>query len=235
MAQENENRPWMVVVLALLLLLAGAAGFWLVFNAPRAPAANRAETSRETSNEVPRVKAGSSPEVNKATPDNTPVETPTPGTKFELPPLTPFRKLVLEADTVEALYASKGAQTPPALLAHFTDTLEAIHSDFADLAVKREKGDLSAQDWAGLYTEAQRAFFDPETDTLSFNRQEAPRVNLWLRDAAKLPLGETVAPENAQVPWARRPHEGVNLEAVTAWLEAIEAEFGATEFGKVLP
>lgn len=236
MAQEEpENRTWMAVVLLLLLVLAGAAGFWLVFNAPRAPAANRAEAARESANRAPRVKTGSSPEVNKAAPDEKPVETPTPGTKFELPSLTPFRKLVLEADTVEALYASKGAQTPPTLLAHITDTLEAIHSDFAAYAAKREKGDLSADDWAGLYDEAQRAFFDPETDTLSFNRLEAPRVNLWLRDAAKLPLGETVAPENAQVPWARRPHEGVNLESVTAWLEAIEAEYGATEFGKVLP
>lgn len=235
MAQEEDNRPWLAVALLLLLLLAGGAGLWLVFSTPKAPAVNRAQDAHDAGNAAPRVKTGTTPEVNAQDAEQPREQPPAPEEPFELPPLSPFRRLVLEADAVETLWLSRGAQPPPALLSRVTRTLEAFRSPFAWYAARREVGDLSADEWSSLRAERQRALRDPDTDAPSFDRRLAARVNLWLRDGASLPVEEKVTPENAQVPWARRPHEGVTLEAVTAWLEAIESEFGASDFGKTLP
>ena len=234
--EEPENRLWpLYLVLLLAFLVGGGLAVWLILGGPKQSFGNRPEITRDNSGAAPRVKSGQTPQpANEAAPEK-PEPLPEPEAAAELPPLTPFRKLVLEADTVEALAATRHAAEPVPGLKRISAMLELMHSDFAWYGQRRIEGKLSPDEWDALEREARRAFFNPETDSLSFRRQEAARVNLWLRDNAALPVAETVTPANAHVPWQRRPHEGVNLEIVSAWLEAIEAEFGATEFGKPLP
>ncbi len=218
-------------------MLAGAAGVYLgLFDTRATP---KPATNLEVSERPPvAAPANNPPTTTGGVPFSTPPEPESkkpeapPPVTIAIPPLTPFRRLVFEADAVAALIAvdEQGYVGPNIEVIHLT--LKAIRSDFTTYSESRKNGPLTAQEQANLRADAAIAFSDPDVNTAAFSMQLSPRVHLWLREGVKLPRSETKPPDPGDVPFRRRLQEAVATTDVANWLAAIEGEFGSTDFGK---
>lgn len=163
-----------------------------------------------------------------------PAEDPPPPPKvlpeITLPPLTRFRRLVLEADTVLEL-AHPDTRANAARVEHLDATLRALDSRFAPLSAALREGDISPAEWDMLVEEGIRQFRRPDVATEAHRIERSPRVAIWLRQGARLPPGENEAPPGVSIPLGRRLQEAVSAETAGRWLEAMESEYGRTDFG----
>lgn len=231
---QNRSRRLLIALVIVILLAAGAGiGFTLGMPTPR-PRANQAAGANEPATEpapntpaAPANQSGDTPRVVETTPapDKQPME-------VKLGALTRFRRLLLEADTTLEL-ADPQSRTPKAAdrVAVLDATLRALGSRFAVYSAPLVAGTLSDDEWRQLQTESGERFLKPDVATAAYNQQRAPRVAIWLRQGAQLPAGETIAPPGVSIPLGRRLQEGVSADVAQTWLEAMEAEYGKTDFG----
>lgn len=231
--QSSRSLPRVLWALLFLLLLGAGLAIFVASRDPRTDARPDSPAERqEAGTSIPRVKSGQGPPPPADSPPE--VKPPMPAAETlpppELPPLTPFRRLVLEADTVSQLLAldEPGYAGPDVRVLHAM--LSGIHSEFGKYSEQRLAGPLSLHERQNLRIAARQAFKNPDVDSTSYRMDRAPRVQLWLREGAKLPAAEVRALPD-EVPHRRRLQEEVSVETVTLWLEAIESEFGVTDFG----
>lgn len=148
-----------------------------------------------------------------------------------LPPLTRFRALVLEADATAMLQPPPKAGSDEAWIAF--STLERLGSRFAPHGRLVYEGEAGPSDFTNFSRAARAAFQGPDVGKHAYARHDGERVALWMRHGAKVPEPETEAPPG--VPLARRIQEHVNADIASRWLAAMEAEFGETPYGEILP
>lgn len=231
-AQENRSRKLVLGLVVLLLLLGGGAIGYLYGPAAAKPRANRiaeAENTPETRANQPAPLPP--PPANQPAPPK--VEDPPPpkaALEITLPPMTRFRRLVLEADTVLELADPATRKSKPRL-EELDATLRALNSRFAVYSTAMHLGNDTPDEWDQLQEESGQRFLKPDVATDAHIIERAPRVAIWLRQGARLPKGESEAPPGVSIPLGRRLQEGVNAEVATRWLEAMESEYGKTDFG----
>lgn len=231
--QSSRALPRTLWALLLLLMLGAALAVYIGSRDLRTEARHNSPSERpETATAVPRVKAGQGPPppADPLPPAGPPASGAEVRPAPEIPPLTPFRRLVLEADTVLELldldepgYTGQSAAVLHAILS-------GIRSEFSKYSEQRLSGRLPPQEHQNLRVAAHDAFRNPDVDTRAYRIDRAPRVQLWLREGATLPAAEVRTPPG-EIPLRRRAQEEVTVETVARWLEAIEAEFGTTDFG----
>ncbi|KAA0215466.1 hypothetical protein EDM80_05210 [bacterium] len=231
--QSSRALPRTLWALLLLLMLGAALAVYIGSRDLRTEARHNSPSERpETATAVPRVKAGQGPPppADPLPPAGPPASGAEVRPAPEIPPLTPFRRLVLEADTVLELldldepgYTGQSAAVLHAILS-------GIRSEFSKYSEQRLSGRLPPQEHQNLRVAAHDAFRNPDVDTRAYRIDRAPRVQLWLREGATLPAAEVRTPPG-EIPLRRRAQEEVTVETVARWLEAIEAEFGTTDLG----
>lgn len=235
---QQANTGLVLAILALLLVVVIVGLGWFLWPEPYAiPTQDLAEEE-----DTPRQRAD--PGLLELDPEPEPdigtdpgVE-PDPEPEIERGPvvlsaMTPFRALVAEADHALAL---RDAQSPqPDELWRRYSTLEQLDSRFAPYANLRYKGIETAKDRAHFNSDVTRSFERPDVASTAYIIEATPRVAIWRRGGAELPKGESEPPPEVNIPLTRRLQEDINLDVVARWLEAIEGEYGETEYGRHVP
>lgn len=229
--ESRHQRLVFGLALLLILLAAGAVGYLFGPAAAKAPR-NIAQEEPDPVPALPARKAAPIPDPEPGPKPAPVVEVPPPRPPREvtLPPLTRFRRLVLEADTV--LELADPARRPDAdRIEELDATLRALNSRFAVYSAGMVDGTATPGEWSQLQEESSALFLRPDVGKGAYVVERAPRVAIWLRQGARLPQGESAAPPGVSIPLGRRLQEGVSAEIATRWLEAMEFEYGKTNFG----
>jgi len=229
--QDSRNRK-LVFGLALLLILLGAGAVGFLNGAPP----DKPRQNRQPEPENAPVVAANLPPANQPVAANTAPKAEEPATpkallEVSLPPMTRFRRFVSEADNVLEL-ANPDLRVRDAKRVEEIDaTLRALSSRFAVYSAAMRDGTDTLDEWQQLQTESSERFRKPDVATEAYLIERSARVAIWLRQGARLPQGETEAPPGVSIPLGRRLQEGVNAETAARWLEAMESEYGKTDFG----
>jgi len=150
-------------------------------------------------------------------------------TPVTLPAMTLFRAQVKEADYALAL------RDQPEMAAQqvweAASALEQLDSRFAPYAKLRHLGKAAAEDHSHFKTDATKSFENPDVASGAYTVEAAPRVAIWQREGAQIPVAESSPPAGVSIPLTRRLQEAVSVDIATVWLKAIEGEYGAADFG----
>lgn len=226
--QESSKARFVIVGLALLLV--ALLAFILSFLAGGARG-NPAPVPPERKTEPPpppQPKANApapAPIVEQpaAAPEDQPARS-----HVALPQLTRFRALVLEADAAATLDPPPTARSEEAWAAY--STLQRLLSRFAPQARMIYEGEAGPTDLAMFRQAIRLAFRAPDVGSHAYTRRDGKRVAIWMRHGAAMPEPEADAPPG--VPLSRRLQEHVDADIASGWLTAMEAEFGATNYGR---
>ena len=232
---SNNRSRRLLIALVIVVLLAAGAGLGFTLGMPQVrPRANQPQPVGDAGHEpvrnAPPTPANNAAELPKVidpqpVPDKQPVE-------VNLPALTRFRRLVLEGDTTLELADPQSLTAKAAERVAVLDaTLSALGSRFAVYSAPLVAGTLSTDEWRQLQTESAERFLKPDVASAAYAQQRSPRVAIWLRQGATLPAGEANAPPGVSIPLGRRLQEGVSADVAQGWLEAMESEYGKTDFG----
>lgn len=226
-------------LVVLLLLLGGLGALWVLSiddGATHRP--NISDDSRQNSdiddadnpvdNAEPAIESEKIPEPEGVRP---------PGS-IELPDMSRFRALVLEADTALELQGLVEEESEPESCREPWLVLKALGSDLAAYGKRGVESRLTVADKRLLEAEIGTRFLRPDVASESWLSGgallESPKSsNIWQRSSLKMPKAEVAADEIQGVPLVRRRHE--DLREFRDWFRKIEAEYGRTSFNRDNP
>ncbi|MCB9893047.1 MAG: hypothetical protein H6839_01200 [Planctomycetes bacterium] len=232
MADSGNNRKYAVIGILLGLLI--LVGVWLFTEWFIQPTGNRPHVGPEFNDPVAQRNDASPLELEPVKPAEPEVE-PEPDKPViergpvELPALTRFRALTLEAD--KALALRDRPDMPEDELWVTASTLDQLNSRFGPYAILAYNGHADAADRVHFESDATRSFERPDVASTTYTVEATGRTAIWLRAGAELPEPDTEPPPEG-VPLTRRAQERVNTEILAGWLAAIEGEYGKSDFGE---
>ncbi|MCC6572236.1 MAG: hypothetical protein IT462_00465 [Planctomycetes bacterium] len=238
--RDNRSLVRWLPLLALLLLLFGG-GAWFVTHPPVRPTPRYDSANEELADRPAPVNRPEravkplkpKPAPQPAQPEAKAEEPVEPPYDLTLPPMSRFRRLVLEADGAIRLqeFADTYAAAQREELRRVDATLDRLKSPYSTYSAVRLKREFTTDEKQELASGIAADFRNPDVDTKSFKVEAGRRIAVWLREGVKLPKEENPNSGEDSIPLTRRVHEKITPAALDSVLDAIEREYGESQVG----
>jgi hypothetical protein len=151
----------------------------------------------------------------------------------DVPDLSPFGRMLVINDTILALRDPPRAGSPDAWAAY--SVLYQLDSNHRYHALALYRGKATGAEHSAFRETVERLCFRPDFFTDAFRNRTGGAVTLRFYGDARLPPANSGRAVTLEEIARFRPSEDVTPALASAWLQAMEREFGRTGYGSEVP